>query len=566
MPDQASWIINPQSDSPLFTILPPELRNHIFQLALTAYEDPTRRYKQSACYFRPGYTCAHKIDTALLATCRLIYSETATIPASINEHVSWYYRPPPDISKNEIPLGTSPASLIRRRNLRTIHLFAQQYWLEGANGGFAGFTGLWNFAQPTRLLITIRHTDWWWWEVEAPLALDPKQEGRPSSEKHSRALGPFEPESWGSEFRKIEGLERFELELETVESKRHELDAIVDRAKGWKFFLGDGHVLLLNRSKTRRAGWVGESLNAHSRDWIAGEMLEEEEEDDEEEQSATNTEQAVMTDSPDETLAAGSSATPEEESHVLAHVTIPTDDDTTIPYFGVENGTPACIPQAQDDSPQKAPSTAKERLKAAGVVFDEAASVQGLPEERTWTYYIVKLTWEAHQQVPMLMMSVCITFAPTFYTAAIYITLAKIVRYLGPEYARFRPSLYYWIFIPADIFSLVLQAVGGALSSTSEGGSDAAVDVSITGLAFQVFVICVFIALAIDYAWRYRKGQRVIPRTIPLSKKFKRFVLFLSISILFILIRCIYRIDELSDGYDGPLIHNEGLFIALEGV
>ncbi len=30
--------------------------------------------------------------------------------------------------------------------------------------------------------------------------------------------------------------------------------------------------------------------------------------------------------------------------------------------------------------------------------------------------------------------------------------------------------------------------------------------------------------------------------------------------------RCVYRIDELSDGYNGPLIHKEGLFVGLEGV
>lgn len=41
---------------------------------------------------------------------------------------------------------------------------------------------------------------------------------------------------------------------------------------------------------------------------------------------------------------------------------------------------------------------------------------------------------------------------------------------------------------------------------------------------------------------------------------------FLSLAILFILIRCAYRIDELSDGWNGPLIHDEGLFIGLEGV
>ena len=47
--------------------------------------------------------------------------------------------------------------------------------------------------------------------------------------------------------------------------------------------------------------------------------------------------------------------------------------------------------------------------------------------------------------------------------------------------------------------------------------------------------------------------------------RFKIFAGFLALATLLILIRCAYRIDELSDGYNGPLIHNEGLFIALEG-
>lgn len=142
----------------------------------------------------------------------------------------------------------------------------------------------------------------------------------------------------------------------------------------------------------------------------------------------------------------------------------------------------------------------------------------------------------------------------------------KSIVYLGPQYARFPPKFYYWFFIPCDVLSLVLQAVGGALSSVSEGGSDVAVNVSIAGLSFQVVVIVVFIALTGEYVWRYRKGQRLTTRTTPLSKGFKIFSYFMAISITFILIRCCYRIDELSEGYSGDLIHNEGLFIALEGV
>ena len=139
------------------------------------------------------------------------------------------------------------------------------------------------------------------------------------------------------------------------------------------------------------------------------------------------------------------------------------------------------------------------------------------------------------------------------------------VIYLGPEYSRFSPKFYYWVLIPCDILSLILQAVGGALSSTSSGGSKTAVDVSIAGLSFQVFTLVVFISLALEFGIRYSRAQRTDSKT-PLPASFKTFAGFLSLAIILILIWCAYRIDELSNGYNGPLIHNEGLFIGLEGV
>jgi len=137
--------------------------------------------------------------------------------------------------------------------------------------------------------------------------------------------------------------------------------------------------------------------------------------------------------------------------------------------------------------------------------------------------------------------------------------------YLGPAHARFPPKFYYWFFIICDILSLILQACGGALSSLSSGSSKIAVDASIAGLSFQVFTLCIFIALAIEYAVRYSKAPREMKKQ-KTSQRFKIFVGFLSLAILLILIRCSYRIDELSRGYSGPLIHNEGLFVGLEGV
>lgn len=203
--------------------------------------------------------------------------------------------------------------------------------------------------------------------------------------------------------------------------------------------------------------------------------------------------------------------------------------------------------------------------------------------------------------------TVCITLGPTFFSAAIYLTLSKMyasyptrpslsvkailyarrnsistptrafqslptnkdacdrILYLGPTHARFPPKFYYWFFIACDIFSLILQACGGALSSLSSGNSKVATDASIAGLSFQVFTLCIFIGLAIEYVVRYSKAPREQKKQ-DVGQRFKLFVGFLSLATILILIRCVYRIDELSDGYSGPLVHDEGLFVGLEGV
>lgn len=153
---------NPQSASPLFTCLPAELRNYIFELALTAYDDKTRPYSKRACFYRPTYRYAKKIDTNLLLTCRRTLSETKDLPASSNELTLWFWRGPPGSSKTELLADDATGDLTRRRGLKIIHLFTQQNWLEGAKGGFERFTTRWKDDCPKHLIITIRHCDWWW--------------------------------------------------------------------------------------------------------------------------------------------------------------------------------------------------------------------------------------------------------------------------------------------------------------------------------------------------------------------------------------------------------------------
>ena len=165
---------------------------------------------------------------------------------------------------------------------------------------------------------------------------------------------------------------------------------------------------------------------------------------------------------------------------------------------------------------------------------------------------------------PILILTceVCITIAPVFFCGAIYVTLGDLVKTLGRQYARCSPHVFYWAFIPCDIVSLVTQAIGGAKSSYSSGADRSGVDISIFGLSFQVVIIFAFMALSIDFLVAFkRKGP---PTVLPLA--FKRFVIFLSLGITLILVRCCYRIDELSGGYGSAEFRDEGKFIGLEGV
>lgn len=156
------------------------------------------------------------------------------------------------------------------------------------------------------------------------------------------------------------------------------------------------------------------------------------------------------------------------------------------------------------------------------------------------------------------------TIAPVFFTASIYITLSKTIIFFAPELSRFKPQLFYWIFIPFDIVCLILQAAGGALSimSDTESGSQLGIDISMAGLILQVIIIVIFLFAFGDYMIRYLRSGRASH----FGWRLNAFFGGLAASIGFILMRCIYRVIELRGGYDGEMITHEIPFIILEGV
>lgn len=176
-----------------------------------------------------------------------------------------------------------------------------------------------------------------------------------------------------------------------------------------------------------------------------------------------------------------------------------------------------------------------------------------------------------------LLQIICLTIAPAFFAAGIYLTLSRIVITFGASNSRIKPQSFPRIFIPCDIISLVLQAIGGGMASVASNNHkspDTGDHIMVAGLAFQVFTLGVFILLCTDFAFTTMRNTREVGADEALdashaklraSMKFKGFLVALAIATICIFIRSIYRVIELSQGWEGELIKNQTYFIVLEG-
>jgi hypothetical protein len=171
-------------------------------------------------------------------------------------------------------------------------------------------------------------------------------------------------------------------------------------------------------------------------------------------------------------------------------------------------------------------------------------------------------------QDPFLIQIICLTIGPAFLAAGIYFCLSRIVIAIGPQNSRIKPLSY-----PRNFISLVLQAAGGGMSSVAAQNhekNDIGDHIMIAGLAFQVATMLLFILLSMDFAWNTLRNKRTTDYTEPTqvhnnSWKFKAFLVALSVSTLCIFARCIFRVAELSEGWNGHLAVTEKYFIGLEG-
>ncbi|KAF7323736.1 hypothetical protein MKEN_00594500 [Mycena kentingensis (nom. inval.)] len=237
-----------QAQSPLFSVLFPELRNTIFLLALTEYEvrDAARPWSKHSRYYRPDRTARRALSTSLLLTCRRIYLETHLAPAALNEHVFWA-----DRLRGKAASGRFESSyaqyfakmpVSQRRAVERVRIYTETNWLEGRkvldaspDQEYWGVQETWPLGLVIpQLNITIRHTDWRFWERKRVLTL----------------AGPGEDEGkWGMWIGNVPGLQELIFEFESTEAKKEELELLVRAACGWKFALADGRGFLKHNGR-----------------------------------------------------------------------------------------------------------------------------------------------------------------------------------------------------------------------------------------------------------------------------------------------------------------------------
>ncbi|KAL6720042.1 phospholipid-translocating ATPase rsb1 [Lecanora helva] len=170
-----------------------------------------------------------------------------------------------------------------------------------------------------------------------------------------------------------------------------------------------------------------------------------------------------------------------------------------------------------------------------------------------------------------LLYFIPLGLGPAFLTASIYLTLGRIVVIYGEQFSRFLPRTYTVVFVSCDILSLCIQAVGGALTASASDNTarQQGVDVLISGLTLQAFSLALFITLCIEFAMRVRKADPALrnPRFVDLRAmpRFKYFLYAIAIAAITIFVRCIYRVIELAQGFEGTIANEEVPFMILEG-
>lgn len=169
---------DPQAASPLYQLLPQELRVLVFKYACTQSPDPRFEYDETAYYYRPGCTARPKTHTSLLLTCRRAWLEANALPMQQAVHAFYFRHGPfdqnsqPDVAHEIARFLAHFRSLttLNIQNVSHLHYFMHLQAVENPNltspillSSFYTAPVFRLGVRPHVLKCTVRHCDWKGW-------------------------------------------------------------------------------------------------------------------------------------------------------------------------------------------------------------------------------------------------------------------------------------------------------------------------------------------------------------------------------------------------------------------
>jgi hypothetical protein len=152
-----------------------------------------------------------------------------------------------------------------------------------------------------------------------------------------------------------------------------------------------------------------------------------------------------------------------------------------------------------------------------------------------------------------------IVVAPVLLVAGIYTILSALIPRVGCQYSFLPPKVILAFFITSDVISTIVQVAGACLIGVKEScrqDPTTANNILLGGLAYQVFVMTIFVILAASFHFRARHAIR--------ANELGLFCFAFSSSTLMVYLRTIFRLAETAQGLMGELQTNEVYFACLE--
>ncbi|RAL12588.1 RTA1 domain-containing protein [Aspergillus homomorphus CBS 101889] len=162
---------------------------------------------------------------------------------------------------------------------------------------------------------------------------------------------------------------------------------------------------------------------------------------------------------------------------------------------------------------------------------------------------------------PYIVQYICILLPPSLYAASIYMLYGRIVLLVSqPQLSIIAPTKVTTVFVLGDTLSFLTQLGGGSMmcsASTEETGQK----VLIAGLIIQLLSFGLFFVTAIIFEMRLRRLMLFRNRTA-----WRTLLYFCFVAAALIILRCVYRVIEATQGSRGFLSTHEAYIYCFDAL